>query len=152
MKRTLLALTLGLVLGLGAHLAWFAARQPAPVHDFESQLAWMQRDLNLDSTQVARIRTLHEQARPRLLALAGEVERLQREFAAFEEMRVTAGQVDFVKFSRVVVQQRILDHECLDAARELIAATAATMTTAQRDQYLNLLIPALQGAAVGSYN
>ena len=152
MKRTLLALTLGLVLGLGAHLAWFGVRQPAPVNDFESQLAWMQRDLQLDDAQLARIRVLHEQARPRLLALAREVERMRREFAAFEETRLTAGQVDYVKFSRIVVQQRMLDHECLDSARQLIAATAETMTSAQREQYLTLLIPAFQGAAAGSIN
>jgi hypothetical protein len=152
MKRTAFALTLGLVLGLGAHLAWFGVRQPAPVRDLESQLAWMQRDLRLDDAQIARIRALHEQARPRLLALAGEVGRMRREFAAFEETRLKAGQVDYVKFSRIVVQQRMLDHECLDSARQLIAATAATMNGEQRDQYLALLVPAFQGAAAGSYN
>lgn len=152
MKRTLLALILGLVFGLGAHLAWYGVRQPAPVNDLESQLAWMKRDLRLDDAQIARIRTLHEEARPRLLALAGEVGRMRREFAAFEETRRNDGHVDYVKFSRNVVQQRRLDHECLDSARQLIAATAATMTVEQRDQYLALLVPAFQGAAAGSYN
>ena len=47
MKRTLLALALGLVFGLGAHLAWFGARHAAPVNDFDSQLAWMKRELRL---------------------------------------------------------------------------------------------------------
>lgn len=152
MKRTALALTLGLVLGLGAHLAWFAVRQPAPVDDLESQLAWMQRDLQLDDAQLARIRAVHEQARPRLLALAREAEHMRREFAAFEATRVTAGQVDYLKFSRAVMQQRMLDHACQDSARQLIAATADTMTPAQREQYLNLLVPAFQDAAVGSLN
>lgn len=151
MKRTAFALTLGLVLGLGAHLAWFAVRQPAPVDDLESQLAWMQRDLRLDDAQLARIRAVHAQARPRQLALAREAEHMRREFAAFEAKRVTAGSVDYLKFSRAVMQQRILDHACLDSARQLIAATADTMTPAQREQYLNLLVPAFQGAA-GSLN
>lgn len=152
MKRTAFALALGLLLGLAAHFAWFGARQPLPVHDLDSQLAWMKRDLRLDDTQLARIRTLQEQARPRLLALAGETGRLRREFAAIEERRLTAGQVDYVQFSRFVVRQRMLDHECLDATRALVAATAAVMDPAQRDQYLTLLTPAIQGSAVGSLN
>lgn len=152
MKRTLIGLSLGLVLGLSAHLAWFGTRQPAPVDSFESQLAWMERDLGLNSAQVARIRLLHEQARPRLLALAAEVDRMRREQAAFEEARVTAGRVDYVKYSRFIVQQRVLDHECLDAARRIVAATAEIMTPAQRDHYLTMLTPAIQGATGGSFN
>jgi hypothetical protein len=152
MKRTALGLALGLILGLGAHLVWFSARAPDPVSDLESQLAWMKRDLHLDDAQLARIRLLHEQARPRLLELAREVGHMRREFAAFEEKRLTAGQVDYLKFSRYVVQQRALDHECLDTARRLVAATADILTPAQRDQYLTLLIPAIQGAAAGSLN
>jgi hypothetical protein len=152
MKRTAFGLILGLILGLGAHLAWFGARAPDPVSDLDSQLAWMKRDFLLDDAQLARIRALHEQARPRLLELAREVGRMRREFAAFEEARLTAGRVDYVKFSRFVVQQRALDHECLDTARQLVAATAEILTPVQRDQYLTLLIPAIQGAAAGSLN
>ncbi|HWA26844.1 MAG TPA: hypothetical protein VG734_14390 [Lacunisphaera sp.] len=152
MKRTLLALAIGLACGLAAHVAWFGARQAAPVNDFNSQLAWMKRELRLDSAQVARIRALHEQSQPRRAALAAEVARMRGEFAAFEQARRTTGRVDYVKFNRFVIQQRVLDHECLDSARELIAATAEVMTPAQRDRYLTMLTPALSTAATGTLN
>lgn len=152
MKRTLIALALGLIGGVCAHLIWFDARHPSPVYDLDSQLAWMKSDFHLSPSQLARIRSLHEQSRPRTVALAREVARIRREFLAIEETRQTAGQVDFVKVSRFVVQQRMLDHECLDSARQLVAATAEIMTPMQRDQYLAMLGPAIQAAVSGSLN
>jgi len=152
MKRTFIALILGLVCGVAAHLAWFGVRHPAPVYDLESQLAWMKSDFHLNSAQLARIRALHEQSRPRMVALAREVARMRREFSAIEETRQKAGEVDFVKVSRFVVQQRVLDHECLDSARQLVAATAEILTPKQRDQYLAMLTPAIQAAVGGSLN
>src|SRR3954470_6377301 len=119
MKRTLIALILGLACGVGAHLIWFGVRHPAPVDNLESQLVWMKRDFHLNSAQLTRIRALHEQSKPRMVALAREVARMRREFSSIEETRQKAGEIDFVKVSHFVVQQRVLDHECLDSARQL---------------------------------
>jgi hypothetical protein len=152
MKRTFLALALGLICGVCAHLLWFGVRHPAPVYDLDSQLAWMKSDFHLNSAQLSRIRALHEQSRPRMVALAREVARMRREFSVIEETRQKAGEVDFVKVSRFVVQQRVLDHECLNSARQLVAATAEIMTPIQRDQYLAMLTPAIQAAVGGSLN
>jgi hypothetical protein len=152
MKHTFIALMLGLVCGIGAHLLWFGARHPLPVDNLDSQLAWMKSDLHLTSVQLARIKALHDQSRPRMIALAREVVRMRREFSAIEETRQKAGEVDFVKVSRFVVQQRVLDHECLDSARQIVAATAEIMTPGQRDQYLAILTPAIQAAVTGALN
>ncbi len=152
MKRTFFALLLGVVCGVAAHLIWFGVRHPAPVSDLDSQLAWMKQDLHLNAAQLARIRAVHQQAKPRMVALAREVARMRREFTSIEETRQKAGQVDFVKVSRFVIQQRVLDHECLDSARQLVAATAEIMTPGQRDQYLAMLTPAIQAAVTGSLN
>ena len=151
MKHTFITLLVGLLGAIGAHLGWVAFHHAAPVRDLESQLAWMQRDLHLSPTQMEQIRALHRHSRPRLLALGQEVARLRQEASRFEEARQTAGQVDFVKFARFAAEQRALDQECLDSARQLIASTAEVMTSAQRDQYLSLLAPVIQGAA-GQWN
>lgn len=142
MKRTLIALALGLACGLAAHFSWFAAHRPPAVDDLDSELRWMKRDLQLDDAQLARIRTLHEQSGPRLLALANEVSQLRRELAVFEQARATDGNVDFVGFARFVEKQRALDRECLDSSRRLVAATAEVLTPRQREQYYQLLSPA----------
>jgi len=147
MKHTLLTLLVAVLGALAAHWGWVACHQPAPVQDLESQLAWMQRDLQLSPEQTDQIRAIHQLSRPRLLALAKEVARLRREAAQFEEARQTAGRVDFVKLARFTAEQRALDEECLDSARQLIASTAEVMNPAQRDQYLALLGPAILGAA-----
>ena len=151
MKHTLLTLLVGLLGAIGAHQGWVASHHAAPVRDLESQLAWMQRDLHLSPAQMDQIRALHRHSRPRLLALGQEVARLRQEASRFEEARQTAGQVDFVKFARFAAEQRALDQECLESARQLIASTAEVMTSAQRDQYLALLTPVIQGAA-GQWN
>lgn len=143
MRRTILALSLGLVCGLAAHFGWFVAHRPQPVDDLESQWEWMRQDLRLDETQVARIRALHEQSSPQLLALARRVAQMRREFAAFEKTRRSTGEVDFLEFARFVDEQRALDHECVDSTRRLVAATADVMRPEQRRQYLASLGPGL---------
>jgi len=152
MKRTLIALGLGLVCGVCAHLLWFGLRHPQPIGDFDSQLAWMKKDLHLNSAQLARIRSLHQESKPRMVALAREVARMRREFEVIEDQRQKEGMIDFLKVSRVAMEQRVIDNECMDSARELVAATAAVLNPRQRDQYLSLLSPAMQAAADGAFN
>ncbi|MBE2212997.1 MAG: hypothetical protein IAE82_03930 [Opitutaceae bacterium] len=147
MKRTILALSLGLVCGLGAHQGWFVTHRPRPVDDLESQWEWMREDLRLDETQVARIRALHEQSSPQLLALARRVAQMRREFAAFEKARRSSGEVDFLEFARYVDQQRALDRECVDSTRRLVAATVDVMRPEQRRQYLASLGPEFEAVA-----
>lgn len=147
MKRTILALALGLVCGLGAHYGWFLTHRPRPVDDLESQWEWMRHDLRLDEMQIARIRALHEQSGPQLLALAARVAQMRREFAAFEKTRRTRGEVDFLEFARFVDEQRALDRECLDSTRQLVAATVEVMRPDQRRQYLASLGPGLVAVA-----
>jgi hypothetical protein len=152
MKRTLLALALGLACGVGAHYAWFFVTRPEPVNDPDSQWEWMKRDLRLDDTQLARIKALHERSSPELLALARRVAQMRDEFAAFEKARRTSGEVDFLEFAQFVEQQRVLDRECVESTRRLVAATAGVMTPDQRAHYLALLGPPFQSAGVVAPN
>jgi capsule polysaccharide export protein KpsE/RkpR len=149
MKRTFIGLFLGLVCGVGAHVAWYYFQRPAPADDLYSQLAWMKNDLHLSDAQLARIKSLHEQSSPRLLALAGRIAQMRREFALFEKQRQTVGEVDFLEFARYVEKQRALNRECADSTHRLVAATADVMTPRQREQYLTLLSPALENSGVG---
>jgi hypothetical protein len=144
MKRTLLVLLLGLGCGVIAHVAWFGHRAPAPADTLAAQLAWMKANLQLTDAQVARLRVLHEQSTPRLIALAAQVATMRDELAAFEHARQTSGRIDFLEFARFVDQRRALDRACAESTRTLVAASADVMTPAQRDHYLSLLAPALQ--------
>ena len=150
MKRTIIGLLLGLVFGAAAHFGWFALHRAGPTDDLAAQLAWMKRDLHLSDAQLARIKSLHEQSSPRLLALANQLSQLRREFASFEKARQTSGQVDFLEFARYVEQQRELNRACADSTRQLVAATADVMTPQQRAQYLTMLGPALKSSGIGS--
>jgi hypothetical protein len=112
--------------------------------NLDEMLAWMKNDLQLDEQQLARIRNVHEQLSPRLLALAGQVTQMQRTFAEFEKERQSAGRVDFIEFASYVEQRRRLDRECTESTHRLIAAASDVMTPKQRQQYLQLLDPALK--------
>jgi len=144
MKRTLLILLLGLGGGVGAHVAWFELQRPARADDLTAQLAWMKANLQLNDAQLARLRVLHEQSAPRLLALASQVAGMRGELAAFERERTTNGRIDFLEFARFVEQRRALDRACLDSTRTLVAASAEVMDPRQREHYLSLLGPALE--------
>ena len=152
MKRSLVVLLAGLIVGVGAHLAWFQFRHPATVSGLNADLAWMKGQLELSSDQLARIQALHEQSSPRLLALAEQVAHMEQEFAAFERSRQTDDEVDFLEFARFVQQRRTLEKECDDSARKLIAASAEIMTPAQRQRYLTLVSPALDAPTSGLHN
>lgn len=118
--------------------------------NLDALLAWMKDDLKLNEQQLAKIKDVHEQLSPRLLALAGQVAQMQHAYAAFENERQSAGQVDFLEFARYVEQRRQLDRECNESTRRLIAQAADVMTPSQRQQYLQLLDPALKTTGGGS--
>jgi hypothetical protein len=119
-------------------------------HDLDALLAWMKTDLQLNDEQLARVRNVHEQLSPHLLALASKVAQMQQAFASFEQARTTAGQVDFLEFANYVEQRRRLDRECAESTRKLIAEASGVMTPQQRQQYLQLLNPALKTTGGGS--
>jgi len=146
MKRMLLILLLGLIAGGGAHVGWLTLRRPEPVDSLAAQLAWMKTNLGLSDAQVARLRVLHEESAPRLLALASQVASMREEHAAFERQRTTSGRIDFLEFARFVAQRQVLDRACLDSTHTLVAASASVMTPEQREHYLSLLGPALEPA------
>ena len=139
MKRTLLTLALGLVVGTTAHLAYFHLHQPPAGDSLDSQLAWMRTELNLTDAQYARIKELHRLSSPRLRALASQVAQLQAEFAAFERTRRDQDRVDFLEFARFVEERRNVSRECSDSTRRLVQASAEVMTPQQRQHYLGLL-------------
>jgi len=112
--------------------------------NLDALLAWMKDDLQLNEQQLARIKNVHEQLSPRLLALAGQVAKMQRAYTAFENERQSAGKVDFLEFARYVEQRRRLDLECTESTRRLIAQASDVMNPKQRQQYLQLLDPALK--------
>jgi Spy/CpxP family protein refolding chaperone len=144
MKRTLLIVLLGLVAGVLAHVGWFVSQQPCRNNGLECQLAWMKTDLKLTDEQFARIKAIHEESSPRLLALAAEVARMREEYDAFEHERTTSGQIDFLEFAHFVEQRRTVNRECLTSTQRLVADAARVMTAQQRERYLGLLDPVLQ--------
>lgn len=142
MKRTLLMVALGLVVGTTVHLAYYGMHRPAAGDSLDSQLAWMKSELRLNDAQYARIKELHQTSSPRLRALALQVAQLQAEFAAFEHARRTDDRVDFLEFARFVEDRRHVSRECLDSTRQLVLASAEVMTPQQREHYLGLIATA----------
>ena len=146
MKRTALILSLGLGVGVAGHVAWFSTHRPTVTDSLDTQLAWMRSDLGLEPDQFARIKKLHEQLEPRLLQLAAEVDRLRAEFAAFEDQRMEAGEVDFLKVARAASERRTLGRECGASTAQLVDEATRMMTPEQRKRYLEILAPALEDA------
>ena len=142
MKHTFVILTLGLVIGLCTHLAYFRLHVPAAADGIDGQLAWMRTELQLTNTQYARIKALHEASSPKLRAMAAQVAQLQGEFKAFEQIRRTKDQVDFLEFARFVETRRHVSRECLDSTRQLVLASAEVMTPQQRQRYIRLVTTA----------
>ena len=118
--------------------------------NLEALLVWMQSDLQLNDEQLARIKDVHEQLSPRLLTLAGQVAKMQQAFNEFEKERLSDGQVDFLQFARYVEQRRRLDRECTESTQRLISEASDVMTPKQKQQYLQLLDPALKSTGSGS--
>lgn len=140
MKHTLWVLCLGLLGGIASHYGWLALEQPHSRKDgMEAQLAWIRKDLKLTPDQYARIKAIHEQSSPHLVALATRVAHMRDEFAAFERQRTTTGEIDFIEFARFVEERRRIDRECLSSTRQLVDASAGVMTPSQRQRYLSLL-------------
>lgn len=145
MSPTLRVLCLGIVGALSAHFGWLTLSGDAHKQaDLPSQLAWMQSSLHLSDAQLARIKALHEQSTPSLLALAGKVGGMRDELAQFERERTSTGRIDFLEFARFVESRRSLDRECARSTERLVAAVVEVMTPQQREQYLALLGPALK--------
>jgi Spy/CpxP family protein refolding chaperone len=144
MKRTLLIVLLGLTASVLAHVGWFVSQQPCRTNGLDCQLQWMKTELKLTDEQFARIKAIHEQSSPRLLALAAQVARMRTEYDAFEHERTTSGQIDFLEFAHFVEQRRAVNRECLTSTQRLVADAARVMTAQQRERYLGLLGPVLQ--------
>jgi len=141
-KRTLLNLALGLLVGLVTHFAYFRFNEPAATDTLEGQLAWMKTELQLTDAQFTRIKELHQASSPRLRAMAVQVAALQAEFTAFEKMRRTTDQVDFLEFARFVETRRLVSRECLDSTRQIVLASAEVMNPQQRQRYIQLVASA----------
>ena len=153
MKRTLFVFLLGLAGGLLAHNAWFFAHRPGNATGLDAQLGWMKSSLHLSDQQFERIRALHAQSSPQLVALATQVARMRAEFAAFENERRITGEVDFLEFARFVEQRRAVDRECAESTRRLIVAAVGVMTQQQRDQYCRTLLKSgVKTTAIDSVN
>jgi Spy/CpxP family protein refolding chaperone len=152
MKRTLLIVLLGLTVGVLAHFGWFASQQPCRSNGLDCQLDWMKSELKLTDAQFTRIKAIHEESSPRLLALAAQVSRMREEYDAFEHERTTSGQIDFLEFAHFVEQRRAVDRECLTSTQRLVADAARVMTAQQRERYLGMLGPVLQAGSHLSIN
>ncbi len=151
MKRTLLVFLIGVLGACAAHFSWFLLRRPADVNPGGGDLAWMKAELNLTGEQYARIKLIHENSSPKIMALAAQVMKMRNELTAFERTRQTEGQIDFLEFAHFVETRRAVDRECLDSTRRLVQATAEVMNPQQRERYLGLVSPALKPAAAGVF-
>ncbi len=144
MKHATVILALGIAAGALTHVGWYWAHRPCSGSNLDCQLEWMKAELKLTDQQYARIKAIHEESSPRLLALAAQVARMRDEYDAFEHERTTLGQVDFLEFAQFVQQRRAVDRECLTSTRQLVADAADVMTATQRARYLGLLSPVLR--------
>jgi hypothetical protein len=144
MKHTVFVVLLGLTSAVLAHTGWFVLQQPCRSNGLDCQLQWMKTELKLSDEQFARIKAIHEESSPRLLALAAQVSRMRDEYDAFEHERATSGQIDFLEFAHFVEHRRAVNRECLTSTQHLVADAARVMTARQREQYLGLLGPVLQ--------
>jgi hypothetical protein len=144
MKRSLLIILAGLMAGALAHVGWYLSQRPCGSGDIDCQLEWMKTELKLSNEQFARIKAIHEESSPRLLALAAQVSRMRGEYEAFEHARTTSGQVDFLEFAHFVEERRSLDRECLNSTQQLVAQAAREMNDQQRARYLGMLGPVLR--------
>lgn len=142
MKRPIVTLVLGLVVGTAAHFAYLGHHQHIATDTLEGKLAWMKTELQLTDSQFARIKELHQASHPRLREMAAQVAAMHAEFAEFERTRKTADRVDFLEFARFVQNRRELNRECLDSTRQLILASAEVMTPEQRQHYIHLVATA----------
>ena len=140
MKRSLLIILLGLTAGALAHFGWFLSQQPCRSDDLDCQLKWMKTELKLSDEQFARIKVIHKESSPRLLALAVQVARMREEYDAFEHERTTSGQVDFLEFAHFVEHRRAINRECVTSTQRLVDDTSGVMTVQQREQYLEWLL------------
>ncbi len=152
MKHPLVILVLGLAAGALTHLGWYWAQRPCAGDSLDCQLAWMKTELKLSDAQFARIKAIHVESSPRLLALAAQVARMREEYDSFEHERTTSGQVDFLEFAHFVEQRRAIDRECVASTRRLVADAAGIMTENQRARYLGLLGPVLIADTRASVN
>jgi len=139
MKAALLVLMLGLGAGVAAHFGYYYAHRPCTSGSLDCELAWIRNELKLNDAQYARIRELHENSGPQIVSLAVQVERMQRELAAFETQRRTTDRIDFLEFAKFAEERRAMDRECLDSTRQLVESSARIMTPAQRERYLNIV-------------
>ena len=153
MKRLASVLLLGLLGGTVGHFGWLNYQEAVTTSNtLDAQLAWIKTDLGLSTEQYARIREIHEQSSPRLLALSHQVARMRQEFAAFERQRKTTGEIDFLEFAQFVELRRRIDSECLQSTRQLVDASAGVMNPSQRERYLSLLPAAHRPGQVSSQN
>jgi Spy/CpxP family protein refolding chaperone len=152
MKHTILVVFAGLTAAVLANVGWFVAQQPCHTNGLDCQLQWMKTELKLSDKQFARIKAIHEECSPRLLALAAQVAQMRGEYDAFEHERTTSGQIDFLEFAHFVEHRRAVNRECLTSTQRLVADAARVMTAQQREQYLGMLGPVLQTRAPLSIN
>jgi hypothetical protein len=139
MRRGVLVLLLGLLVGVATHLVYFRLHRPFDADSLDGQLAWMKSELRLSDAQFARIRELHQASSPRLRALAAQVAQMQQEFAAFENTRRSTDRVDFIEFAQFVEERRAVSRECLASTRRLVIAAAGEMTGPQREHYFGIV-------------
>ena len=153
MKRAFIVVLVGLLGGTASHFGWLHMHERSgSANGLDAQLAWIKHDLDLTPEQYARIREIHENSSPHLLALASKVARMRDEFAAFERQRKTTGEIDFLEFAQFVEQRRHIDRECLQSTRQLVDASADVMTPSQRERYLSLLPAAHRPSSASTPN
>ena len=143
MKRIFLVFLLGVMGACSAHFGWFYLRRPPVLGSEAADLAWMKVELNLSDAQYARIKAIHDESNPHIMALAAQVVKMREELVAFEKERKIEGQIDFLEFARFVESRRAIDRECFNSTRRLVLATAEIMTPQQRERYMGLVSPAL---------
>lgn len=105
------------------------------------ELEWLQRELQLDDAQFAKVKELHLAYRPTCEALCQKVR------VARSKLRTlaTKGGIITPAFEAALQEQAAVHVECQKALLMHLHRTADVMTVAQSQQYLDIMLPQVIG-------
>jgi hypothetical protein len=103
------------------------------------RLAWMQQRLDLSQEQFLQLVDLHKAYSDRFDFLYEELVQLQKQYEAFEELRLNNEMIDFIALYEVLSERKEAESSALALSQELISRVTAILRPDQRAAYLGLV-------------
>ena len=149
MKRGLWILIIALLAGVAGFLVTRQQCQcdmtePAASHDGASllpELAWLRSEFQLNDAQFAKVKALHLAYKPTCEALCLKVTTARQKVKAL----VATGKVPSAELDAALQEQAAVHVECQKALLKHVHETAALMSPAQAEQFLNAMLPQVLG-------